>query len=181
VFVLPANLDPGTYTIASRATDAQGNVQSKTTEPNHRGYDYSGWNRLAVAVTVMCLKRSRSSRAGLHLPTLLMQHSHGFNPMRSFIVMALLVGTVAEQAHGSELGRQVLVELSIPQCALCHTLAAAGATGKIGPNLNQLKPTEDKVKVVVTQVFENMPAYGDMLSQDPIDAVSRFVAAVTGR
>jgi mono/diheme cytochrome c family protein len=71
----------------------------------------------------------------------------------------------------------VLVELSTPQCALCHTLAAAGATGKIGPNLNQLKPTEDNVKVVVTQGFENMPAYGDMLSQDPIDAVSRFVAA----
>jgi len=27
-------------------------VQQQSTEPNHRGYDYSGWDRLAVEVTV---------------------------------------------------------------------------------------------------------------------------------
>lgn len=52
VFVLPAELAPGTHTITSRATDSEGNVQEETTEPNHRGYDYSGWDRLAVEVTV---------------------------------------------------------------------------------------------------------------------------------
>ena len=52
VFVLPADLEAGTYTITSRATDSEGNVQSDATEPNHRGYDYSGWDRLAVDVTV---------------------------------------------------------------------------------------------------------------------------------
>ncbi|HEX2257810.1 MAG TPA: sulfite oxidase [Afifellaceae bacterium] len=52
-FVLPAELEPGTYTITSRATDSEGNVQEQTTEPNHRGYDYAGWDRLAVEVTVM--------------------------------------------------------------------------------------------------------------------------------
>src|SRR3546814_13590615 len=36
-FVLPAKLEPGTYTIASRATDTEGNVQSEETEPNERG------------------------------------------------------------------------------------------------------------------------------------------------
>jgi DMSO/TMAO reductase YedYZ molybdopterin-dependent catalytic subunit len=51
-FVLAADLEPGTYTITSRATDSEGNVQSEVTEPNHRGYDYSGWRRLAVDVTV---------------------------------------------------------------------------------------------------------------------------------
>jgi DMSO/TMAO reductase YedYZ molybdopterin-dependent catalytic subunit len=52
VFVLPAELESGTYTITSRATDSEGNVQEQSTEPNHRGYDYSGWDRLAVDVTV---------------------------------------------------------------------------------------------------------------------------------
>jgi DMSO/TMAO reductase YedYZ molybdopterin-dependent catalytic subunit len=52
VFVLPVDLGAGTYTITSRATDSAGNVQEQTTEPNHRGYDYSGWDRLAVEVTV---------------------------------------------------------------------------------------------------------------------------------
>lgn len=53
VFVLSADLAPGTYIIASRATDSEGNVQEETTEPNHRGYDYSGWDRLAAEVTVV--------------------------------------------------------------------------------------------------------------------------------
>ena len=51
-FVLAADLEPGTYTITSRATDAEGRVQEEVTEPNHRGYDYSGWRVLAVDVTV---------------------------------------------------------------------------------------------------------------------------------
>lgn len=51
-FALAADLRPGTYTIASRATDSEGRVQEEVTEPNHRAYDYSGWSRLAVDVTV---------------------------------------------------------------------------------------------------------------------------------
>ncbi|WP_373506297.1 sulfite oxidase [Aestuariivirga sp.] len=51
-FVLSADLAPGTHAITSRATDSEGRVQEETTEPNHRGYDYSGWRRLAVEVTV---------------------------------------------------------------------------------------------------------------------------------
>jgi DMSO/TMAO reductase YedYZ molybdopterin-dependent catalytic subunit len=52
VFVLPVELPPGTYTITSRATDSAGNVQEEVSEENHRGYDYRGWRRLAVDVTV---------------------------------------------------------------------------------------------------------------------------------
>ena len=52
-FVFAANLKSGTYTVASRATDSKGRIQEETTEPNHRGYDYSGWDRLAVEVTVV--------------------------------------------------------------------------------------------------------------------------------
>jgi DMSO/TMAO reductase YedYZ molybdopterin-dependent catalytic subunit len=51
-FVLMADLPPGTHVIASRASDSAGRVQDETTEPNHRGYDYSGWQRLAVEVTL---------------------------------------------------------------------------------------------------------------------------------
>ena len=51
-FVLAADLQPGTHTNTSRATDSEGRVQEEVTEPNHRGYDYSGWRVLAVDVTV---------------------------------------------------------------------------------------------------------------------------------
>lgn len=52
-FALAVDLEPGTYMITSRATDAEGRVQEELTDPNHRGYDYSGWRRLAVEVTVV--------------------------------------------------------------------------------------------------------------------------------
>ena len=52
-FVFAAHLKSGTYEVASRATDSEGRVQEEVTEPNHRGYDYSGWRRLAVHVTVL--------------------------------------------------------------------------------------------------------------------------------
>lgn len=51
-FVLAADLESGQHTITSRATDSEGNVQEQTSEPNHRAYDYAGWDRLAVDVTV---------------------------------------------------------------------------------------------------------------------------------
>lgn len=51
-FVLAADLEPGSYTITSRATDSEGNVQEEVSEPNHRAYDYRGWRKLAVEVTV---------------------------------------------------------------------------------------------------------------------------------
>jgi DMSO/TMAO reductase YedYZ molybdopterin-dependent catalytic subunit len=52
-FVLPADLQPGTYTIASRATDAAGNTQPEEFEPNERGYGHSGWRAHAADVTVV--------------------------------------------------------------------------------------------------------------------------------
>jgi len=58
-------------------------------------------------------------------------------------------------------------------CAGCHTLAAAGATGTTGPNLDQLKPS---MAIVVTQVTNGgavMPAFKGKLSPAQIQAVAR--------
>lgn len=38
-------------------------------------------------------------------------------------------------------GREIFGE----RCGLCHTLAAANAVGKVGPNLDQIQPTESLV------------------------------------
>jgi DMSO/TMAO reductase YedYZ molybdopterin-dependent catalytic subunit len=51
-FVHAANLKPGTYTIASRATDAAGTTQPEMFVENERGYGHNGWRAHAVAVTV---------------------------------------------------------------------------------------------------------------------------------
>ena len=51
-FVLSAELAPGTYTLVSRATDSDGNVQPREGEPNEGGYNHNGWLAPRVTVTV---------------------------------------------------------------------------------------------------------------------------------
>jgi outer membrane protein assembly factor BamB len=65
-------------------------------------------------------------------------------------------------------------------CASCHTLAAAGSTGTVGPNLDQLKPSETVVAKQVTNGGGGMPAFGSSLSKTQITAVSQYVSKVAG-
>lgn len=51
-FVLPARLPAGSYTLASRATDAAGNVQPEQRMENAGGYNNTSWADHAVKVTV---------------------------------------------------------------------------------------------------------------------------------
>ena len=66
-------------------------------------------------------------------------------------------------------------------CATCHTLAAAGASGKVGPNLDQLKPDEKRVERQVTNGGAIMPAFKGKLTAAQIKAVAKFVASVAGK
>lgn len=51
-FALSTELAPGSYVIASRATDASGVQQPDVFPPNERGYGHNGWRDHAVEVTV---------------------------------------------------------------------------------------------------------------------------------
>ncbi len=51
-FVLSARLTPGSYTLASRATDAQGQVQPEQRLENAGGYNNTSWADHALKVTV---------------------------------------------------------------------------------------------------------------------------------
>lgn len=85
-------------------------------------------------------------------------------------------------AFADDLGRKVFLEGAQPPCALCHTLEAAGATGTIGPSLDELKPDKARVLEVVRTGIGVMPRFADTLSAQEIDAVADFVSrAVSGR
>ena len=66
-------------------------------------------------------------------------------------------------------------------CATCHTLADAGATGSVGPNLDDLKPDEETVKNQVTNGGGGMPAFGGQLSETQIESVATYVSSVAGQ
>lgn len=64
-------------------------------------------------------------------------------------------------------------------CAGCHTLKAAGSSGNVGPNLDDAKPSEDKVRSQVEHGGGPMPAYKGQLSDKQIQDVAAFVFAST--
>jgi cytochrome c6 len=77
-----------------------------------------------------------------------------------------------------ELGREVFIEIAVPQCAICHTLADAGAEGEVGPILDQLRPDYDTVRTAVVEGIGPMKPYVD-LTEGEIDAVAYYVSTVT--
>lgn len=66
-------------------------------------------------------------------------------------------------------------------CASCHTLKAAGATGTVGPNLDAAKPSESKVETQVTNGGGVMPAFKGTLTPAEIKAVAKFVSENAGK
>jgi cbb3-type cytochrome c oxidase subunit III len=66
-------------------------------------------------------------------------------------------------------------------CSTCHTLAAANAKGTVGPNLDQLKPPLNVVRNQVVNGGGAMPAFKGRLSDQQIQAVSKYVADNAGK
>ena len=67
-----------------------------------------------------------------------------------------------------------------PGCGTCHTLANAGATGTVGPNLDQAKPSFDLVVHRVTLGQGGMPSFKDQLQPQQIADVAEFVSSSAG-
>jgi mono/diheme cytochrome c family protein len=65
-------------------------------------------------------------------------------------------------------------------CGDCHTMRAANAKGNVGPNLDELRPNEEKVAKQVKSGGNGMPAFKDELSAEEIQQVAAFVATAAG-
>jgi len=105
------------------------------------------------------------------------------NQCRSGRWLALAAGLMALPAMADDLltqGREVFTRQASPSCTLCHTLADAGASGNIGPDLDQLRPAEERVIQAVTGGVGIMPPFAGSLSPEQIRAVAHYVATVTG-
>ena len=66
-------------------------------------------------------------------------------------------------------------------CGGCHTLAAAGSNGNVGPNLDEAKPDYALVMDRVTNGMGAMPAFSGQLSEDDIKNVSAYVSQNAGK
>jgi mono/diheme cytochrome c family protein len=75
-------------------------------------------------------------------------------------------------------GKQVFASAG---CGGCHTLKDAGASGNVGPNLDQLKPPKAIVAHQVEVGGGAMPAFKGQLSDAQIQAVAAYVSSVAGK
>jgi mono/diheme cytochrome c family protein len=86
-------------------------------------------------------------------------------------------------------GKQLFVSVG---CGSCHTLAAAGTTGEVGPDLEETLATDDNTagieEMIIhpnAEVIEGYPAnvmpqhYGQSLSTEEVHAVAEFLVAST--
>ena len=67
------------------------------------------------------------------------------------------------------------------QCGVCHTLQSAGSKGSIGPDLDQIKSSMDRIRYVVTNGIGVMQAWEGILSYKEIEAVSYYVFENTNK
>ncbi len=86
--------------------------------------------------------------------------------------------TTTTASSGAPDGKQVFASAG---CGGCHTLKAAGSSGNVGPNLDQLKPSKATVVHQVENGGGAMPAFKGRLSQAQIDAVAAFVSSNAGK
>lgn len=71
-------------------------------------------------------------------------------------------------------------EIFRQSCAGCHTLADAGATGSVGPNLDDSRLDEAAIAAMVRSGGGGMPSFGGTLQPEQIDEVAAYVAAAKG-
>ena len=67
------------------------------------------------------------------------------------------------------------------QCAVCHTLQAAGSEGQIGPNLDMLKPKISQTISAVTNGIGVMPPWEGILTTEEIEAVAYYIFMSTSK
>ena len=67
------------------------------------------------------------------------------------------------------------------QCGVCHTLKAAGSSGDIGPNLDQLMLSMDRIIYSVTNGIGVMPAWEEILTTEEIESVAYYIFKSTNK
>ena len=138
-------------------------------DPGYRARRALGWMMAAIYIAF-----------GVAIPTLILVGNRDSANAR--------VGT-SELTQAQKRGRELFGQ----HCGLCHTLAAANAVGKVGPNLDVIQPTEELVLHTILNGCLQSPPPGSQeacLGQGTMPAdvlqgvdardVAQFVAKVAG-
>jgi len=98
------------------------------------------------------------------------------------IILILFLFTPSNSAFADtkmKLGLEVYNDKAT--CGSCHSLQVAESDGNIGPDLDQLKPSMDRIIHVVTNGIGVMPPWKDILSREEIEAVAYYIFNSTNK
>lgn len=94
----------------------------------------------------------------------------------------------AEVGGSTDLGGEEAIDgraIFLQNCSGCHTLEDAGTTGKVGPNLDETKPSYERALMMVRDGGGGglgvMPAFKGTLTDEQIDAVATYVSTAAGQ
>ncbi|HUH86929.1 MAG TPA: cytochrome c [Pusillimonas sp.] len=99
----------------------------------------------------------------------------------SFAGAAFSVQAETPSAEQLQQGKELFISKAVPACAVCHTMADAGSSGTIGPDLDEIKPDMAAVKKALREGLGVMPNFSQTLSDEEIDAVAAYVSHAVGK
>jgi cytochrome c6 len=97
----------------------------------------------------------------------------------ALVVLMLLIGPriVAADESGPVGGVSSGETVFVENCGTCHTLSAAGTSGQVGPDLDQIGlPAAEIESIVESGRGGIMPSFSGTLAPGEISAVANFVA-----
>ena len=151
-FALEVDLPRGKHVLASRATDAAGEVQPEHRVENERGYGNNAWRDLALHV-----------------------EAHETLPARVEEPVAAARSGRAPLSAAAQRGREVFIHEAAPPCGACHSLADAQAAMKLGPNLDALSLPQERIEAAITNGAGAMPGYAGKLDAEQIRALATYL------
>ena len=89
-----------------------------------------------------------------------------------FLILTSIIHVNADELFNK--GKEVFLEVG--NCAACHTLSDAGSNGNVGPNLNEIRPSVQRILMAVRNGVGVMPAMEGLLSNEEIEAVAHYVS-----
>jgi cytochrome c6 len=127
-------------------------------------------------VTIEQVVRDQIELAGPPMPKNLVTGSDA-DAVAAYVALVAGNPSAAGPSKNATSGKDIF----LANCGSCHVLADAGTNGKIGPNLDQLKPSLSIVERQVTNGGGAMPAFKGQLTPAQITAVAKYVASVAGK
>lgn len=153
------------------------------------------WIVLALAVALVAFRGGpASARSSLHIRSRGARRLAGttiaVGMLGIGVAVPAVVGATAGDDHNGPLGTHLTAaqvdgrQLFAANCATCHTLKAANAAGRVGPDLDELRPT----KGLVLDAIKNGRARGGigqmpygLLTGADAEHVAEFVSQVAGK